>query len=149
MRTHGESKTRLHDIWRSMKSRCKNETNGSYRWYGGKGIQVCEEWDTYFIAFREWAMNNGYNDILTIDRIDSSRDYEPDNCRWVTMKEQQNNRCNNHRIVFNGEEFTLTQWAERIGLTPNTLSKRLQDGWSIERALTTPKVVSKSHPKNN
>ena len=94
-------------------------------------------------------MNNGYNDILTIDRIDSSRDYEPDNCRWVTMKEQQNNRCNNHRIVFNGEEFTLTQWAERIGLTPKTLSKRLQDGWSIERALTTPKVVSKSHPKNN
>lgn len=87
--------TRLYSIWHGMKTRCANRNAAGYRYYGGKGISVCDEWVNDYKAFYEWSMRHGYQDGLTIDRMDGDKDYSPENCRWVTMKEQQNNKCNN------------------------------------------------------
>lgn len=91
---HGLYYTREHRIWIGMKSRCSNAKMNNYKWYGGKGIKVCKEWSEDFKTFYEWAHENGYQDNLTIDRIDGNGDYEPKNCRWITIQEQQRNKTN-------------------------------------------------------
>lgn len=143
---HGLGETRIHRVWRGMRSRCSNPNDPGYRYYGGKGVSVCKERGN-FMAFYEWSIENGYTDKLSIDRIDSNGDYSPSNCRWVSMKVQQNNRGNNHVIEFKGEKHTMSEWAEVIGISPKTLSKRLCDGWTVKRALTTPIDTSKSHKR--
>ena len=90
-RTHGMTRTRLYRIWNDMKNRCDRPTERSYRWYGAQGVKVCDEWRS-FDNFKEWALNNGYSDTLTIDRINPEGNYEPSNCRWATQKEQANNK---------------------------------------------------------
>lgn len=135
--THGESGTRLHNIWLAMKRRCDTENIQAYRDYGGRGITVCQEWYQHYEAFRDWAMANGYTDDLSIDRIDNNGDYTPQNCRWVDSVAQANNRRSNHLLTYQGETHTLTEWAHKIGLNYQTLYSRIYAGWDTEKALTT------------
>lgn len=128
---------RLRKIWGSMHERCEYEKHPHYNSYGGRGISVCAEWSEY-IPFAKWAFRNGYADDLSIDRIDVDGMYEPDNCRWVTMKEQANNKRTNRIVVYEGYGYTLTELAEFIGLNKTTLKKRLDSGWSVEDAVNRP-----------
>lgn len=124
--THKMTGTRLYSTYRSMIDRCYNTKVQCYPRYGGKGTRVCEEWLSGFEAFRDWAVLSGYADHLTIDRIDNSGNYGPDNCRWATNKEQCNNRRNNIRITLNGETKTLTQWCETLKLNYGTVRSRIK-----------------------
>ena len=135
---HGLTNTHLFRTWSNAKSRCEDVNSIPFKDYGGRGIVVCEEWRKDFLAFYEWAIANGYKKGLTLDRIDNNKGYSPENCRWTTMKEQSNNRRNNVYLVFNGEEKTVSQWAESIGISRETLYKRLNHGWSVEKTLGTP-----------
>lgn len=138
---HNMSRTRLYHIWNSMKQRCSNPNAISYKYYGQKGVKVCDEWANEFQAFHDWAMSNGYSDNLTIDRKDNDGDYCPENCRWSTNKVQQNNRNAYNRLyTYQGETLNITQWAEKIGVPRNMIYKRLYRGWSIEKTLTTIKT---------
>jgi hypothetical protein len=135
--THEKSTTRLYKVWAGIKRRCYNTHEQNYFKYGGRGIIVCEEWQS-FEPFYEWAMSHGYRDDLTIDRIDVNGNYEPSNCRWATAKEQANNRRNSHLITYNGETHTMTEWGEIVGINAGAIWKRIKRGWSVEAALTTP-----------
>ena len=98
---HGERNTRLYKTWAQMKSRCYNKNESGYKWYGAKGIKVFDEWHTYS-NFAKWAKINGYNDNLTIDRIDPAKDYSPANCQWITLQEnarKATNRASNSTCV--------------------------------------------------
>ena len=137
--THGETGTPLWKLWNSVKNRCNNPNNRKYANYGGRGISVCSEWETNYLAFRDWCLANGYRKGLTIERIDVDGDYSPSNCVFATQKVQQNNRRNNHRITYNGETKTLSQWAEYLGMTYKMLEHRINRGWSVEDAFNIPK----------
>lgn len=138
---HGLSRTRVHRIWLAMKQRCYLKSINTYARYGAKGIRYCERWESFenFLA----DMGQPPTDKHTLDRIDSAGDYEPLNCRWATMKEQQNNRSNNRWIEFRGDRRTAAQWAEHLGIGRSTIEARIDRyGWSVERALTTPVRVN-------
>lgn len=137
--THHKSKSRLYRIWRHIKSRCFNENVPHYKYYGGRGISICEEWEKSFENFYEWAISNGYQEDLSIDRIDVNGNYEPSNCRWTNAKIQANNKTNNRIIEYNGECHTLSEWAHILGIGCLTISKRIDDyGWDVKRAFETP-----------
>lgn len=136
---HGKRQTRLYNIWGGMKQRCYNSNAKHYKNYGGRGIKVCDEWKNSFKNFYNWAINNGYEDGLTIDRTDTNKDYEPSNCRWVTVEIQNNNRRTNTYITYMGETLTLAEWATRLGYKYVTLHYRIfKLHWSIEDAFTKP-----------
>lgn len=107
--------TRLHRIWKAIKSRCYNENTKNFKWYGERGIKVCDEWKNNYKSFEKWALENGYQDDLTIDRIDVNGNYEPSNCRWITLKEQQQNKRN---IIFSIKVKSLL---EKYNLTKDEL----------------------------
>lgn len=136
---HGESKTRLYNIWIDMKRRCYNPNKQFYYCYGGKGVEVCNEWRDDYLAFKEWALANGYRDDLTFDRVDSDGNYEPSNCRWATPAEQANNRGSwNQLLAFDNETHNVTEWATILGVKATTLFKRKAAGCSDKRTLTEP-----------
>ena len=118
-----------------MKQRCYNPNKPQYKDWGGRGITICDEWLNDFMAFYDWAMSNGYQDNLTIDRIDNNKGYEPSNCRWVDHKIQNRNKRNNRNYTINGETHCLTEWCEILGLNRGTVKNRLRYGWSIEQSL--------------
>lgn len=113
-----------------MKGRCYIKSYASYKHYGGRGISVCEEWKNDFMAFYNWATENGYEDTLTIDRIDINGNYCPENCRWVDQKTQSRNRRTNVFLTDNGITRTVAEWAEITGQTDNRLRARIRNGWS-------------------
>lgn len=131
-------KERIRGILAGMKKRCNNPSDRAYRYYGGRGIKVCEEWSHGSRAFVEWALKNGYRDDLSIDRIDNSKGYEPSNCRWATSKEQANNHLYNNRVIAFGMDLTTQEWADLIGLDRKTLRVRLKNGMTPEEAVTHP-----------
>ena len=131
-------KKRLHDIWSHMRTRCNNSNNEAYKYYGEKGIKVCQEWESSFYTFYYWALKNGYSQNLTIDRIDNNKNYCPENCRWVDMKVQANNKTSNHLITYLGETKTMQQWAEKYNLNITTISERLRNGCEIGEELFLP-----------
>jgi len=135
----GTSTERLYTLWNQMFARCYNPNHNRYHLYGGRGIEVDEAWLDY-TDYREWATSNGYKRGLQLDRIDTDGNYGPDNCRWVTSKENNRNRRNNRMITYQGETRTLSEWAEdeRCQVTYRILWERLQDGVSFENALLTP-----------
>lgn len=137
---HGLSKTRLHYIWRAMKDRCYNPKNSHYKSYGERGISLCDDWNNDFVSFYMWAINSGYREGLSIDRIDNEKGYSPDNCKWSTDIEQANNKRKNKFITFNGKSKTLAQWCREFGLNYHSVQSRLNNGWSIEKAFTTPRL---------
>ena len=128
---------RLRKIWESMHERCEYEKHPQFHHYGGRGISVCEEWSEY-IPFAKWAFRSGYEETLSIDRIDSNGMYEPNNCRWVTMKEQANNKRTNRIVIYQEQEYTLSELAEKIGMNKTTLKERLNLGWSAKDAVERP-----------
>lgn len=135
--THGMTKTPTHRVWMLMRQRC-NDTNAPvYAKYGARDIRVCARWD----SFENFLADMGQRPSLkhSIERRNPRGNYEPDNCVWATMKEQQNNRTNNRRITWRGETLTLMQWAERTGIDRKTISHRLGKlRWSLDDALTLP-----------
>ena len=136
--THRETKTRLYRIWSNMMTRCYNTGDYHYRCYGARGITVCDEWRIYE-NFRGWALSTGYQDDLTIERIEVNGDYEPSNCKWATRKQQANNKRTSRFIEFNGERHTVAEWANSLGMDHRVLWNRLfVQNWSVDRALTTP-----------
>lgn len=140
-RKHGMYKTRIYRIYRGMISRCTNENIDCYARYGGRGITVCEDWidkDNGFTNFYKWAMDNGYDDTLSIDRRDNDDGYYPSNCRWVDMKTQANNRRSNVKITYHGITKTATEWAEELGVHSETLLARHNKGWSDEDIIDIP-----------
>lgn len=144
-RKHGKTDTKLFRIWSGMKTRCYNKNAVNYSDYGGRGITVCDEWLKDFESFYEWSIDNGYFECssrkeCTLDRIDVNGNYCPENCRWVNMKKQQNNKRSNRIIEFNGESHTVAEWADIIGMSQDVLLSRLNSNtYTIERALTEPK----------
>lgn len=142
--THGLSKvngkkTKLFMAWDSMRQRCYNKNHASYKDYGGRGIDICPEWYGDFKVFHEWAVNNGFSEELSIDRIDNDKGYSPDNCRWVDAKTQIRNRRNTVTYEWQGEEYTLAELGELSGVNKMTIKSRLNSGATLKEALS-PKV---------
>ena len=132
---HGLSHTRIDNIYKSMISRCYMKNNNRYERYGGRGIKVCDDWLNDKSKFFEWAFSNGYKDGLTIDRIKVDEDYSPNNCRWATQKEQQNNRSNTIHLTVDGVTHTISEWSEITGIKRKTIWNRLNKGYSPKSAL--------------
>lgn len=130
--THNGKGTRLYNIWCDIKKRCTNEKFWAYKDYGGRGIKICAAWEHDFECFRKWAEENGYDDSLTIDRIDVNGDYAPDNCRWVNRTVQMNNTRSNHIVTVNGESLTIAQWAERLEITRYRIDSAYKRGADLE-----------------
>lgn len=145
---HGESFTRLHRIWDNMKARCFNPNSDDYDRYGGRGISICAEWGNDYAAFSAWAHANGYDETLTLDRIDNNKGYCQENCRWVSRKVQANNTRNCVFYDFRGETHTLAEWADIVQIPKRTLWNRLKMyNWSVEKALTTPVAKRSNNAK--
>lgn len=146
------TRTRLYTTWKSMKARCYNPSHKSYALYGGRGIIVCPQWLASFQCFKDWAMSTDYQEHLTIDRYpNKDGDYEPDNCRWATWKEQERNRNNNIApITAFGETKPIWDWLEdsRCTVSRNTLLLRLGTGRDPEWSMTaeTLKVTRRRKP---
>lgn len=135
-------KDKLYGILSSMKQRCYNKNDKAYKNYGNRGIKICDEWLNNYLNFKEWALSNGYKEGLWIDRIDNNKNYEPNNCRWATPKEQQNNKRVNVVLTINGQSKNIKEWAEYSGIKHGTLYRRLQLGWNPDDLL---KEVNKKY----
>jgi hypothetical protein len=144
---HGKCYTRIYGIYKHMIQRCYYKKSNIYKYYGERGITVCDEWLNDFEKFYDWAINNGYQNNLTIDRKNTNGNYEPNNCRWITMKEQNNNRRSNHLITLNGETHNIDEWCMLLNLNRSTYESRIASGLSCEEALTKP-VKKHTHRKD-
>lgn len=133
------SKHPLYSVYVGIKGRCYCKKVNRYENYGGRGIKMCREWKNSFLAFYEWAINNGWKQGLQIDRINNNKGYNPSNCRWATLQEQSRNRKNAFMITYKGETKHIIEWSEIFGIDANRIRERiLSSNWSVERTLLTP-----------
>lgn len=135
---HGDSinnkRTRLNSIYTGMKTRCYNKNSFKYKNYGARGIVICNKWIDDYNEFKTWSLNNGYNDNLTIERINVNGNYEPENCKWATIKEQENNRTNNHLIKYNNEIHNIKEWSDILNINYHVLYMKLsKTNWSMTK----------------
>lgn len=135
--THGESRTRIYHIWGNMINRTSNKKDKSYKNYGDRGITVCEEWKD-FLQFKEWALANGYQETLTLDRMDNEKGYYPSNCRWADRAVQDNNKRQSVKLEYAGKVKTIDQWAKEYNINRSTIVHRLDKGMTIKEAIETP-----------
>jgi hypothetical protein len=150
-RTHGETGTRLYNIWAGMKSRCYDSNQLVYPNYGGRGIKVCDEWKNSYEAFRDWAYLSGYKNDLTIERIDVNGNYYPNNCTWITLEKQASNKRSNLKITAWGETKWIYDWLkdERCLIkNSSSLKTRLNRGMNPEAAMSKPKIKNPEVNKN-
>ena len=133
--SHGKTHSVEYSIWSSMHTRCSNPKAISYRYYGALGIRVCERWSSFEFFYADMGPRP---EGMTLDRIDSTKNYALENCRWASRKEQSRNRRTARILLIAGEGLNLVEAAERFALHPNTLHSRLARGWSVDRALTHP-----------
>lgn len=140
-RTHGGNGTKLYDLWHLIKLRCYDAGQENYESYGGRGIGMCDEWRHDFAVFREWAISHGYRPGLQIDRFPNNNGhYEPENCRFTTCKENNNNRRSSVFVDWRGERKTLKQWSEdnRCAVAYHVLWRRWKNGWDFDHAMLVP-----------
>lgn len=137
-RTHGGTGSNLYLVWCTMRNRCERTGVKSYSDYGGRGVSVCEEWKD-FQNFKSWALSNGYEHGLEIDRMNVNGDYCPENCRWVTRLINANNKRNNRVVEYNGEKKTLAEWARYYGVNYKLLHKHVSAGYSFTDAINKQK----------
>ena len=138
---HNKVYTRLYNIYRGMIERCYYPSCNHYYEYGGRGIKICDEWlnkENGFKRFYKWSVENGYQDNLSIDRINNDRNYYPENCRWADVKVQSNNRSTCVYIKYKNYIFNVEQWSEIIGIPRSTILNRLNRGWNVDDSLRTP-----------
>lgn len=138
---HGMSKTKFYMIWSGILRRCNNKKDKSYSRYGAKGIKVSKEWLDFQNFYND--MFSTYSTGLQIDRIDNNEGYSKENCRWVTLKEQANNKTNVTLYTHNGKTMCASDWDRKLGLKVGSVKNRLKNGWSIEKALSEPKIQYK------
>lgn len=139
IKAHGETKTPLYVVWKSMLTRTRQPNHTAFARYGGRGIRVCTEWEQSFETFRDWAKSNGYQPGLELDRINNDGNYEPANCRWVDRLTQVRNSSACKFITYRGLTAPISQHAENAGLKYLVVQQRLKLlGWSVEKALETP-----------
>ena len=125
--------------WRNMKARCRNPRDPAYERYGAKGVYVCERWN----SFDNFLSDMGEKpEGMTIERIDGTKGYEPGNCKWATMREQNRNKRSNHVLTAHGKTMILSDWADLVKIGRFTIAGRLKHGWSVERALFTPVMIT-------
>lgn len=130
---HGMRHSRIYNIYCGMKQRCYNKNNHKFKNYGGRGVTICSEWLDDFMSFYNWAMENGYTETLTIERIDVDGNYEPSNCKWIKMSEQSQNKTCNRFVEFNGETKILSEWCNELGVSYKTAYSRLCYGIPVDK----------------
>ena len=123
---HNKHKSKIYLAYIAMKQRCYNKDNKSYKYYGERGIKICDEWLNDFMNFYNWSISNGWEEHLSIDRIDVNGDYKPDNCRWVDSLMQMNNTRRNHYITYNNETHTIAEWSRILNKNYSTLYNLLK-----------------------
>lgn len=140
--THGMSKSRIYNVWANIKTRCYNNRCKSYKNYGGRGITMCDEWNLDFDKFYNWAMKNGYDDKLSIDRIDVNGNYQPDNCRWATHKEQSNNTRRTIKVKYNNTLYSMKELSEMFNIKYWTMYRALEkNNYEIDSTLKYLKIL--------
>jgi hypothetical protein len=144
VKKHGMFGTRLYDVWAGMHKRCRGTSGIEHkRRYHDRGIRVCKEWRE-FVPFMKWALANGYNEHLTIDRKDNDGHYSPTNCQFSDAIRQANNRSSSRWITFDSQTKTLREWEKSLGFHIGIIADRLRRGWSTQDAITTPQKQKKT-----